>query len=225
MIYMLLESTINLESVLRGNMEVKNWLYKVIWLVALAVIACFSLSAHGIEQTSSENGHDIDYIAAPKMISAEMKACLHYVDDTISAERTFCGQETAALLLTEEERYLLAKIAMAEAEGEDTQGKALVMLVVLNRVKSDGFPNTIEDVIYQPRQFSPVASGRFERMEPNQDCWKALSMIEENGWDGSMGATYFESKGDSTWHMENLHFLFKYGGHYFYSERDGDDGE
>lgn len=205
----------------------KNWLYKIVWLIVLGVIVCFSLSAQGIDQTPSKNGEDTEYIAEPKMISAEMKTCLHYVDDKISSGSTFCWQETerSERLLTEDERYLLAKIAMAEAESEDIEGKALVMLVVLNRVKADVFPNTIEEVIYQPRQFSPVASGRFERMEPNEDCWKALSMIEENGWDESMGATYFESKSDSTWHSENLHFLFKHGGHYFYSERIGDDGE
>lgn len=67
--------------------------------------------------------------------------------------------------------------AMAEAEGEDTEGKALVMMVVLNRVWSDKFPDTIEDVIYQPRQFSPVGNGRFDEVEPNEDCWAALDLI------------------------------------------------
>ena len=47
---------------------------------------------------------------------------------------------------------------MAEAEGEDTEGKALVILVVLNRVRSEGFPDTVEDVIMEEhngvRQFS-----------------------------------------------------------------------
>ena len=43
----------------------------------------------------------------------------------------------------------LAKLAMAEAEGEDTEGKALVILVVLNRVQSEGFPDTVEDVILE----------------------------------------------------------------------------
>lgn len=119
--------------------------------------------------------------------------------------------------------YLLAKIAMAEAEGEDTEGKALVMLVVLNRVEADGFPDTIEDVIYQTGQFSPVGSGRFDRMEPDDDCWKALSMIELEGWDESMGATYFESRSESTWHEENLHFLFRHGSHYFYTDKGDAD--
>ena len=60
-----------------------------------------------------------------------------------------------------EDAYLLEKIAMAEAEGEGVEGKALVMLVVLNRVWSDRFPDTIEEVIFQRSssgvlQFSPM---------------------------------------------------------------------
>ncbi len=120
-----------------------------------------------------------------------------------------------------EDSYLLTKIAMAEAESEDTEGKALVMLVVLNRVKADGFPDSVEGVIYQARQFSPVASGRFDRVEPDADCWQALSLIEEDGWDESMGATYFESESESTWHEENLEFLFQHGNHYFYVDKEG----
>lgn len=122
-----------------------------------------------------------------------------------------------------EDSYLLAKIAMAEAESEDTEGKALVMLVVLNRVEADGFPDSIEEVIYQAKQFSPVASGRFDRVEPDADCWLALSLIEVDGWDESMGATYFESESESTWHEEHLEFLFQHGNHYFYTDRGAGD--
>lgn len=59
--------------------------------------------------------------------------------------------------------YLLEKIAMAEAESEDTEGKALVMLVVLNRVWDARFPDTIEEVIMQDGAFTPVSNGRMTR--------------------------------------------------------------
>lgn len=118
------------------------------------------------------------------------------------------------------EAYLLAKIAMAEAEGESTEGKALVMLVVLNRVLDDNFPDTIGEVIFQHNgddyQFRPVGSGRIYENEPNEDCWAALDLIY-SGWDESQGALYFESsKRDKTWHSRNLEFLFEEGGHKFY---------
>lgn len=117
-----------------------------------------------------------------------------------------------------EDAYFLAKIAMAEAESEGVEGKALVMLVVLNRVWSDGFPDSISEVIFQEGQFSPVSSGRYDRVEPDQECWEALELIQVEKWDESQGALYFESKGKSSWHRDNLQFLFQYGNHYFYKE-------
>ena len=120
---------------------------------------------------------------------------------------------------SEKDAYLLAKLAMAEAEGEDTEGKALVMLVVRNRVRSNKFPDTVKEVIYQEGQFSPISDGRFNVVEPDADCWDALKLVER-GWDRSMGATYFESKSNSTWHRDNLKFLFRHGGHSFYADKE-----
>lgn len=118
-----------------------------------------------------------------------------------------------------EESYLLAKIAMAEAEDQDIEGKALVICVVLNRVWSDRFPDNIYDVIYQPKQFSPVSNGRFDMVEPNEECLEALNMVMVDGWDESQGALYFESKSESTWHRDNLKFLFQHGAHLFYTDK------
>ena len=121
-----------------------------------------------------------------------------------------------------EDAYLLAKIAMAEAENQDTEGKARVILVVLNRVWDDRYPDTIREVIYQENQFSPVSNGRFDRVEPDKDCWKALEMVQVGHWDKSQGALYFESKSQSTWHEEHLKYLFKHGDHYFYTEQESE---
>ena len=119
--------------------------------------------------------------------------------------------------------YLLAKIAMAEAEGEDTVGKALVIRTVLNRVESDKFPNDVEGVLYQKAgvgwQFAPMEiGGRWYTTEPDEDCWEALYMVQ-TGWDESLGALYFEQAGSTGWHNDNLEFLFQHGGHCFYKEK------
>lgn len=114
--------------------------------------------------------------------------------------------------------YLLARIAMAEAEGESIEGKAMVILVVLNREKSSDFPDTIEEVIFEDGQFTPVENGRFERVEPNAECWAALDMVLIDGWDESEGALYFEAvyNGENTWHSENLEYIKTVGNHNFY---------
>lgn len=115
-----------------------------------------------------------------------------------------------------EESQMLMKIAMAEAEGESVEGKALVMLVVLNRVWSDDFPDTIEEVIFQPKQFSPVTEGgRYYTTEPDEECYEALELVM-SGWDESRGALYFESCEKSSWHSENLEYLYQVGNHKFY---------
>ncbi|WP_379132360.1 cell wall hydrolase [Paenibacillus sp. sgz500958] len=76
--------------------------------------------------------------------------------------------------VSEEEVLLLQKIVMAEAESEPYQGKVAVANVVLNRLRSANFPDTIKDVIYQKSQFSPVANGRLKRVQPNEDSIRAV---------------------------------------------------
>lgn len=67
----------------------------------------------------------------------------------------------APVSATDSEIAFLAAIIQCEAEGESYEGQVAVGAVVLNRVRSNLFPNNIIGVIYQPGQFSPVASGRF----------------------------------------------------------------
>lgn len=115
------------------------------------------------------------------------------------------------------ESYLLARIAMAEAEGCNTQTKTLIIMCVLNRVWSDEFPDTIEEVIFQENQFSPIDNGRWDRVEPNEDCYKAVKVVMEAKYDYSGGATYFENCADEdNWHSRNLEFLYESEGIRFY---------
>ena len=116
-----------------------------------------------------------------------------------------------------EESYLLARIAMAEAEGCNIQTKTLIIMCVLNRVWSDEFPDTIEEVIFQENQFSPIDNGRWDRVEPNEDCYEAVKVVMEAKYDYSGGATYFEScSNEDNWHSRNLEFLYESEGIRFY---------
>ena len=119
--------------------------------------------------------------------------------------------------LSTKESYLLAKIAMAEAEGCNTQTKTLIIMCVLNRVWSDEFPDTIKEVIFQENQFSPIDNGRWDRVEPNEDCYEAVKVVMEAKYDYSGGATYFENCADEdNWHSRNLEFLYESEGIRFY---------
>lgn len=130
------------------------------------------------------------------------------------------GEPDPAYSLSGEDRELLVRLAMAEAEGEPTKGKALVMLVVLNRVDDPKFPNTVSGVIYAEGQFSPVSNGRFDAVVPDDDCYAALRLVLD-GWNESEEATYFrQTTTESTWHSRNLEELFACGHHTFYKEKD-----
>ena len=84
---------------------------------------------------------------------------------------------------------LLARLIYAEARGEAYSGQVAVGAVVLNRVKSSSFPNTISAVIYQPYAFTCVSDGQIN-MSPNAT---ALSAAKDamNGWDPSYGSLYY----------------------------------
>ena len=120
-----------------------------------------------------------------------------------------------------EDSYLLAKIAMAEAEGCSIKCKERVILVVLNRVWDDRFPDTIYDVIHENYngvyQFTPIQNGRWDRVEPNEECYQAVENIMKNPYDESEGALYFEScENEDNWHSQNLEFLYESEGIRFY---------
>ena len=124
------------------------------------------------------------------------------------------------------DEYRAARMAMAEAEGEDIEGKALVILVIYNRIRSRKFPDTVMGVISQENAFTSYHNGRYEKVEPDIDCWAALDLIQETGWDESQGALYFErtpEDGESTWHSRNLERLFSHDNHTFYKEKEARD--
>lgn len=78
------------------------------------------------------------------------------------------------IMVSNEERQLLYRLVMAEAGSEIYEGQVAVANVVLNRVKSKKFPNTVKGVIYQKNQFTPVMSGRLNRIVPNKSVKKAV---------------------------------------------------
>lgn len=123
------------------------------------------------------------------------------------------------MIISDHDAYLMEKVAMAEAESEDTEGKALVMLVILNRVESDRFPDSIEGVIFEKEAFSSIDNGRYDSVEPDEDCKKAFELITDAHWDRSCGATYYDLT-DGQWHQSHLKKLFTHGAHTFYIEKE-----
>ena len=90
---------------------------------------------------------------------------------------------------TNSDLYLLAKCVYAEARGEPYTGQVAVAAVILNRVASPDFPNTISGVIYQPWAFTAVNDGQIS-LEPDQTAYNA-ARDALNGWDPTYGCLYY----------------------------------
>lgn len=84
---------------------------------------------------------------------------------------------------------LLARLVYAEARGESYTGQVAVASVVLNRIQSSSFPNTLSGVIYQPGAFSVVNDGQIN-LTPNQTAINA-AQDAINGWDPTYGSIYY----------------------------------
>ncbi len=94
------------------------------------------------------------------------------------------------------DEYLLARCIYGEARGEPYTGQVAIAAVVLNRVKSPSFPNTIAGVIYQPQAFTIVQDGQIN-LTPNST---ALSAARDalNGWDPTNGCLYYYNPATAT---------------------------
>lgn len=123
----------------------------------------------------------------------------------------------------DEDNYLLAKIIECEAGICDMRTKVMHGLVVLNRVQSNQFPDTIEEVITQNNgrvyQFSPVApNGSWWYTEPSDESLEAVDYLRTMEYNIADGAMYFEAAVGSTWHERNLQFITESDGVRFYKE-------
>ena len=90
---------------------------------------------------------------------------------------------------TSSDLYLLAKCIYAESRGESYTGQVAVGAVILNRVASSQFPNTISGVIYQRHAFTAVSDGQIN-LEPDKTAMNAASDAM-NGWDPTYGCLYY----------------------------------
>lgn len=99
------------------------------------------------------------------------------------------SQTTSGGKVTDSNLYLLSCCVYGEARGESYTGKVAIAAVVLNRVKSSSFPNTISGVIYQKGAFTAVSDGQIN-LGTNDECTRA-AQDALNGWDPTYGCVYY----------------------------------
>lgn len=128
-------------------------------------------------------------------------------------------------LMSDEDYDTLLRIVEAEAGSEDIKGRVLVANVIMNRVKSEDFPNTVTEVVWDNSdgvpQFSPTYDGRINEVAVSDETREAVKQALK-GTDYSEGALFFIQKSAAEehnvkWFEKDLKRLFKYGVHEFYT--------
>ncbi len=125
-----------------------------------------------------------------------------------------------AVYVSDDDYQVLLKIVQAEAGICDNKGKILVANVILNRMKSGKFPNTVRGVVYETSQFSPVSNGRINSVKVTADTIESVDRALQ-GEDYSEGALYFmyrqgSRSGAVSWFDSHLTYLFQHGNHEFF---------
>lgn len=111
--------------------------------------------------------------------------------ERIAREKAEAEAEAAAAAQAEAEaaqqaeKELLASLIFCEAGNQPYEGQVAVGVVVMNRIKSSSYPDTMEEVIYQSGQFSPAMSGWLDRVRANQGYTEAAMQAAEDALAGS----------------------------------------
>ncbi len=161
------------EEVRTMQRKLKNWGY-----YDGAVDGIFgSATRKAVVYFQKKNGLTADGIVGPKTLAALGMA----------ASSGSGGAQSNAY--SNSDTYLLARLIHSEARGESYTGQVAVGAVVLNRVKSSSFPNTISGVIYQANAFTAVSDGQIN-LQPSATAIRAAKDAM-NGWDPTYGCLYY----------------------------------
>lgn len=143
-----------------------------------------SKTEQAVRLFQSKNGLKVDGVAGPATFKA-----LGMTEEAGSSSSSSSSS-------TESDTYLLARCIYGEARGESYTGQVAVGAVVLNRVESAQFPNTIAGVIYQRHAFTAVSDGQIN-LTPDET---AISAARDalNGWDPTGGCLYYYNPATAT---------------------------
>lgn len=160
------------ETVKKMQQKLKNWGY----YFGIVDGIYGAKTKEAVKLFQRKNKLTVDGIAGPKTLAAM----------GISSSSS---SSTVTSNYSDSDINLLARLIYGEARGESYVGQVAVGAVVMNRIKSASFPNTMSGVIYQSYAFTAVSDGQIN-LTPNATARKA-AQDAINGWDPSYGAIYY----------------------------------
>ena len=134
----------------------------------------------------------------------------------ISVKRGSGGIQSGDTYYDQEALFWLSRVIYAESGNQPLEGKMAVGNVVMNRVASPIYPNTVQEVLAQKNQFSTYKSGALANRTPNESSVIAAKLVLDGGEvEACKGALYFDSNAAS-WAARNKECVAVIGGHKFY---------
>ena len=143
-----------------------------------------SATLAAVKSFQKKNGLTVDGIAGTKTLQA------------MGIYNSSSSSSTSSSNVSSSNLNLLSRVVYGEARGESYTGQVAVAAVVLNRVKSSSFPNTISGVVYQSGAFDCVSDGQIN-LTPDSTAKKA-AQDALNGWDPTYGAIYYFNPATAT---------------------------
>ena len=143
-----------------------------------------SATLSAVKSFQKKNGLTVDGIAGTKTLQA------------MGIYNSSSSSSTSSSNVSSSNLNLLSRVVYGEARGESYTGQVAVAAVVLNRVKSSSFPNTISGVVYQSGAFDCVSDGQIN-LTPDATARKA-AQDALNGWDPTYGAIYYFNPATAT---------------------------
>lgn len=191
-------------------------------LVIAVILLCLlithiSHSLHSQSQNQSATKKSTSSVSADQAASSNSKDSkkTNATPDSSDSQNTDTlgnqNADTPEVSADNEEVQLLAKLVNAEAGDASRETQIAVASVILNRVQSDIFPNTIYDVIYQEGQYPPTQSGTFDQA-PNESSLESALYVYQNGSQIPANVLYqsYDVQGSGVWaEMDGNYFCYE----------------
>ena len=164
-------------------MKLVNFLIFFILTLSLSV----NISCKGYELADNINLlKNLKYDENVESLNCSSESCIDLSDNDYVE---VFSDNNSSIYLTENDIYIMSQVVYAESKGEPFEGKVAVASVILNRVLSPQFPDTVQEVIFQPYAFSCVVDGKIT-VEPSSECYDAVYDAIK-GYDPTGDALFF----------------------------------